>query len=282
MPDEKTIRRRRAVFLLLLVTTLILLTGSLVGAFGGAERGFAGIVSPIQDGVSKAVKPARDLANWVGDTFRAKSEIAEVREERDELRQDNARLLGWIRTQTQRADLDELSASLGLERYEPVEVSVIGQPISQWYRHVTISKGSSDGIAVNDPVVGPDGVVGVVSRVLGGSAVVRLLTDPRSGIKARVNSANLTGVLEPAKVGSVGDLVLNVSKTRRIDAGDLVVTAGSTSAELPSLFPADLPVGQVSSVTDADTDSQVVNVRALADLRRLETLRVLTAVEEGT
>lgn len=281
MPDEKTFRRRRAVFALLVVATLVLLTGSFVGAFGGAERGVAGIVSPIQDGASKVVKPVRDLVNWVGDTFRAKGDIAEVRAERDELRVNNARLIGLMRTRYKDDELSELVGALGLDRYGPVDVTVSGQPTSAWYRHITISKGSSDGISVNDPVIGPDGVVGTVERVLGGSAVVRLVTDPRSGVKARVNEADLTGILAPVKVGSVGDLELEIPRTRRIQPNDMIVTAGTTSDELPSLFPPDIPVARVTRVDDPDTDTQVVHAEAIADMRRLEKLRVLTDVRSG-
>lgn len=278
MPDENTFRRRRAVFALLVALTLILLTGSFIGAFGGAERGFAGVVSPIQDGASKVLKPARDLVNWFGDTFRAKRDIAEVRRERDEFRAANARLIGTMRTRMKDNELRELVAALSLDQYGPVEVRVTGQPSSAWYRNVTISKGSSDGIEVDDPVIGPDGVVGTVMRVLPGSSVVRLVTDPRAGVKVRVNSADLVGVLEPAEVGSAGSFELHIGKSRRMRVGEMVVTAGSSSDELPSLFPPDVPVARITRIEDADTDSQVVYARAVADMRRLEVLRVLTAV----
>lgn len=279
MPDERTFRRRRAVFALLVALTLVLLTGSFVGAFGGAERGFAGVVAPIQDGASKVLKPARDLVNWFGDTFRAKREIAEVRRERDEFRTANTRLIGTLRTRAKDDELRELVAALSLDRYGPVEARVIGQPTSAWYRHVTISKGSSDGVSQGDPVIGPDGVVGTIMRVLSGSAVVRLVTDPRSGVKVRVSNADLVGVLEPADVGGVGTLELHIAKSRRLRVGEMIVTAGSSSEELPSLFPPDIPVARITRIEDADTDSQVVHAEAIADMRRLEVLRVLTAVD---
>lgn len=281
MPDEKTIRRRRAVFLLLLVATFVLLTGSFVGAFGGAERGFSGIVSPIQEGASKVAKPGRDLVNWVGDTFRAKKDLAKVRAERDQLQEENAQLYSVARRSLKETQLTELMARLSLDNFGPVEATLIAQTTSAWERSITISKGSSDGIAVRDPVVGPDGLVGVVSRVMRGQSIVRLVTDPKSGVKARIDNVDETGTLSAAKVGGAGDLVLDVPKNSNIKRGNLVVTSGTTSAEFPSLFPPDVPVGKVSNVQDAGQDSQVVQVQAIADMRRLETLRVLTDVRAG-
>lgn len=287
MPDEKTFRRRRAVFLLLVVATFILLTGSFVGAFGGAERGFAGIVSPIQEGASKVAKPARDLVNWVGDTFRAKGELEEVRAERDALRIANGQLVGQLSAATQRSALAATGATFTLERYGPVEANLIGSSPSAWYRNIQIDKGTGDGVRAGNPVVGPNGLVGRVIRAQGGTAVVRLITDPESGVTAKVVNARqpvgLRGPLAPSKVGAAGDMILAISKSNAFNKGDRVYTAGSTSSRLESRFPPDIPIGVISEIEDEDTDSQVVHVRALADLRRLDHVVVLTgAGSEGS
>lgn len=286
MPDEKTFRRRRAVFLLLVLAAFVLLTGSFVGAFGGAERGFAGIVSPIQEGASKVAKPARDLVNWVGDTFRAKGDLEDVRKERDQLQVANGVLVQKLEQTGQQAALDEVTASAGLAQYGPVEVSLLAQSTSAWYRTIRISKGSGDGIAINNPVMAPNGLVGKVISVQGGSAVVRLITDPESGVTAKIDGGGelrgLRGSLRPADVGAAGDLVLeSFPRTREADVGDLVLTAGSTSQRLESRFPGGIPIGKVSRIEKEDSLSQVIHVEPLADLRRLDVLRVLTSVEDA-
>ncbi|MBJ7470827.1 MAG: rod shape-determining protein MreC [Solirubrobacteraceae bacterium] len=283
MPDEKTFRRRRAVFLLLVLAAFVLLTGSFVGAFGGAERGFAGVVSPIQEGASKVAKPARDLVNWVGDTFRAKGELEDLRAERDALRTANGQLVGRLSTVVQRTELDRIAATANLERYGPVEARLIAASPSAWYRTIQIDKGTGNGVREGNPVVGPNGLVGRVIRAQGGTAIVRLITDPESGVTAKVVNARrpvgLRGPLRPAKIGAVGDLTLEIAKTSAYDKNDLVYTAGSTSAKFESRFPPDIPVGIVTRIDDENSDTQVVHVRALADLRRLDIVQVLTAPE---
>src|SRR5439155_11999908 len=78
---DKTVRRRRAVLLLLVVLSLILLTAYFGEAAGGqlhsVQRAFLTVLSPIQDGANKALKPVRDAFGWIGDTVDAKSRSEE-------------------------------------------------------------------------------------------------------------------------------------------------------------------------------------------------------------
>ncbi|MGH2842047.1 MAG: hypothetical protein ACRDKL_00470, partial [Solirubrobacteraceae bacterium] len=67
---DKTVRRRRAVLVLLVVLSLLLLTAYFgeapSGRLHGVQRDFLTVVSPIQDGANKALKPVRDLFGWFG------------------------------------------------------------------------------------------------------------------------------------------------------------------------------------------------------------------------
>ncbi len=68
---DKTVRRRRAVLALLVVLSLLLLTAYFGEAPSGrlhaVQRDFLTVVSPIQDGANKALKPVRDLFGWFGE-----------------------------------------------------------------------------------------------------------------------------------------------------------------------------------------------------------------------
>ena len=80
---DKTVRRRRAVLVLLVVLSLLLLTAYFGEAPGGrlhgVQRAFLTVVSPIQDGANKALKPVRDLFGWFGETLHAKSQRDQLR-----------------------------------------------------------------------------------------------------------------------------------------------------------------------------------------------------------
>ena len=284
MADDKTIRRRRAVFLLLVVVTLFLLIGSFLGAFGGAQTGVAGITAPLESAASSVVKPVRDLVNWIGDTARAKGNLKNVTQQRDSLTFQNAGLIGALRRAGEDKNLDGILAASGMTSYGPVKATVTAQSNIVWYRNVRINKGSGAHVAIGNPVIAPNGVAGRVVSVNGGSSVVRLITDPASGVTARVGQTpNLTGSLAPTGVGGANDLVLrDVPSAPAIHEGDVVTTAGTAgNLTLPSWFPPDLPIGKVSAVHDPGSETQEVHVRPSADLRGLENVVVLTAVPGG-
>jgi rod shape-determining protein MreC len=50
------------------------------------------VLTPIQEGANKALKPARDLFGWFGDTLDAKSQRDKLKAQRDALRQQVAQL----------------------------------------------------------------------------------------------------------------------------------------------------------------------------------------------
>ena len=113
------------------------------------------------------------------------------------------------------------------------------------------------------------------------TSVVRLITDPQSGVTAKVTNSHdatgLRGPLVPSKIGAPGDLLLQIPKTELHRVGDEVYTAGVISKRLEGRFPPNIPIGVVSRIDDAGTDSQEVHVKALADMRRLDKVWVLTA-----
>ena len=63
---------------------------------------------------------------------------------------------------------------------------MIARSPTVWFSDVTIDVGSGDGVAVDDPVVNGDGLVGTVTAVTGGSAQVTLIADHSSAVSAKV------------------------------------------------------------------------------------------------
>ena len=104
---DKTVRRRRVVLGLLVASSLILLTAYFGESSGGGlhsvQRGVLDVVSPIQEGASKALKPVRDLFGWFGSTFDAKKQRDQLAKERDQLAKDQAAI---------KAERDALAARL--------------------------------------------------------------------------------------------------------------------------------------------------------------------------
>ncbi|MBJ7331445.1 MAG: rod shape-determining protein MreC [Solirubrobacteraceae bacterium] len=283
---DKSVRRRRAVLALLVVSCLILLTAYFGNSAGGSiQRGFNEVLSPIQEGASRALKPARDLVGWFGDTLDAKGDVEDLRRERDDLRNELVANEAAAReNQELRAQL-EMTQALSLGDYGPKTARVIYYDPSVWYSSIGIDKGSSDGVRTGMPVIASGGLVGHVDDVTRGSARVTLITDHTSGVPARTNRGGATpvlGVVESSGAGNPNDLVLNYTPPRReVDEGERIITSGTNSSRFTSLYPPNLPIGEVTSIEDPGSDSQEIHLRPFVDLRGLEFVQVLTTVNSG-
>lgn len=278
---DKAVRRRRAVLAVLVVLSLILLTAYFGESSGGGlhavQRGALEVLAPIQEGANRALKPFRDLFGWFGDTLDAKKERDKLRAERDALRRQLAELSVANDEARQRAGLETMNTTGGLNQFEPVQARVYQRSPSTWYQTVLINKGSSDGVRVDQPVVNDAGLVGRVTTVSDGNAQVMLLTDEEFGVSAKVAKTGDPGVIGPVQ-GAPGDLLLDlVPRARNVRTGDLIITAGTTTPKLPSVFPAGIPIGEVKriDVGEGDLDREI-HVGPVANMRKLDMVEVLT------
>jgi rod shape-determining protein MreC len=286
--DKKTIRRRRAILALLVVVSLILLTAyfgeSPSSPLHSVQRGIVQVLSPIQEGASKALKPVRDIAGWFSSTFHAKAQ-------RDALRKKVAALQADLAAAQQKAILYNqlakqvgLDNSIGASNYQPVAAHVIGRDPTLWYATVEVDKGSADGVHKEDPVIGDGALVGKVSTVAPNVSIVTLITDHSFAVSAEVqDAAGDAGVLVPA-VGNPNQLLLQYLPSHaQISQGQQVVTAGFRSGALESLYPAGIPIGQVSDANQNDLiNNRQVKVSPAADLRHLDFVQILTEPQAGT
>jgi rod shape-determining protein MreC len=278
---DKTVRRRRAVLALLVALSLILLTAYFgeapSGSLHSVQRGFLTVVSPIQDGANKALKPVRDLFGWFDGMVHAKSQNAELRKENARLQREVVAEQAEKRSYKELLDLFHVD-QLGVNDYHPVTATVIGKTPNLWYSTVDIDKGESAGVRENDPVIDEDGfLVGKVAETAPDGALVDLITDSSMGVSARIGTSKATGIIQP-KVGDPNDLLLTyLPAGAQANNGEYVVTSGTVASPDDSLYPPGLVIGQVTS-TGEESGYESVNVRPIANLHELDIVQVLTSV----
>jgi rod shape-determining protein MreC len=269
------------VLVLLIVVALVLISATFSQSSGGplhsVQQGVASVFAPLEDGATRALKPARDLVNWVSDTFNARGENSSLKTDVQKLRAKLAR------EQSAQGENDQLKKLLGLDRkgifagYKMVTSRVVGASPSVWYSTVTISAGSGDGVAVDDPVIDGDGLIGQVTDVTHFSSKVTLITDSQSAVTAKVLPNGPQGVAEP-EAGDPSTMLLDfIDKSEPIHEGQMVVTAGWTNGSLSSWAPADIPIGEVRDTTVGQQETyQNVHVTPYADMRDLDYVQVAT------
>ncbi len=125
---DKTVRRRRALLALLVALSLLLLTAYFgeapSGRLHGVQRDFLTIVSPIQEGANKALKPVRDLFSWFGNTLHAKSQLGQALKQTEKLRRELIAQQAERRSYHQLLSLYHLD-QLSVNDYRPVTATVI-------------------------------------------------------------------------------------------------------------------------------------------------------------
>jgi rod shape-determining protein MreC len=278
---RKQVRRRRAILVVLVVACLMLISISISEAEDGplhsVQTGVSAVLSPVGEGASRALKPARDLVNWVDETFRARGQNDDLHDQVRQLRNRLARAQGAEGENAQLRKLLDLDRRGTLAGYEPVTARVIGRSPTVWYSNVTIDKGSGSGVEINDPVVNGDGLVGRVTDVTHGTADVTLITDNRSAVSARVLPSGPEGVAEP-EVGNTSNLLLDfIDRSQAIHEGQIVVTAGWSNGAISSAFPPGIPIGRVSDATIGEQQTyQRVDLEPFADMRNLDFVQVAT------
>jgi rod shape-determining protein MreC len=278
---RKQVRRRRAVLVLLVIASLVLLSSHFSegssGPLHGIQRGLATILGPLEEGADRALKPARDLVSWFDETFDARGRNDELEAEVQDLRAQVTAAEAATKENQQLREMLELGPGGGISGREAVTGRVIGRSPTVWYSTVTTDVGSSSGVAVDDPVINGDGLVGRVTDTTAGTSQVTLITDHRSAVSATVVPSGPSGVLKP-EVGDPEVLLLDfIEDDRQVREGETVVTAGWTSGRLSSVFPYGIPIGRVSDSASEDQETFAqVDVEPFADVRDLDFVEVLT------
>jgi len=263
------------------VVALVLISATFSQSSGGplhtVQQGIASVFSPLEEGATRALKPARDLVNWVSETFNARGQNGRLKTDVQQLRAKLAR------TQDAQNENQQLRKLVGLDQkgtlagYKPVTARVIGRPPSVWYSTATIDAGSKDGVAMNDPVVNGDGLVGRVTDVTPVTAKVTLITDSESAVSATVLPNGIQGVAEP-EAGDPSTMLLDfIDKNEPIHSGQIVVTSGWSNGTISSAYPQGVPIGEVRQTTIGQQETyQHIRMEPFADMRNLDIVQVAT------
>jgi rod shape-determining protein MreC len=284
---DKTVRRRRAVLGLLVALSLILLTESFGHPTGGGlhsvQRGFLTVLSPIEDGASRALKPVHDLFGWIGDTINAKGQRDKYHKELQATEAELVQAQAAARVNAQAAATLGVDQSYNLDSDGPVNATVNVRSTNLFNEGVAVDKGSSDGVAPGDAVVDGDGLVGKVAWATSNEAGITLISDSTSGVSATDNTTGATGLVEPTE-GDPDTLTMGfLAAGDVVNQGDTIVTAGTvpTSSGLAtSHFPANIPIGRVTSVDTGDLVAGV-HLAPMAKLHDIDVVQILTKVPDA-
>ncbi len=247
------------------------------GPLAGVQSAGSSVLRPFAVGFERVAQPFRDAYGWVDSLLDARSEAERLREQNRDLRQRAIQSEFALQENVYLRGLHQyLDGPRFPDDFQPVIAEVIGHPAGAFVQAIVIAAGSNNGVSVNDSVVTADGLVGIVTRVAPSTARVQLLTDQEAAVSAVDMRTGARGIVRHAR-GTRETLVLDrVRKLDVIKVGHEIVTAGWRAAGLSSLYPKGIPIGEVTSVGQTDTDLfQQVQVDPYVDFGSLDAVIVL-------
>lgn len=235
--------RIRALALLGIVAgvCLLLLTLQMRGQASGATDLLALFTTPVQTVVSRINRTAFGLWSTYQDWKNVRAENRRLRDQAQRLRVESLRV----------SEVDDenrrLRRLLALKEALPLHTisgEVIGREWGGWVRSLTVNRGRSSNVVRLTAVIGPDGLIGRIVDVRGGSSVVQVLTDPASTVGAHVVRTRTPGIIEGEPRGTIRFKYM-ARDGAGMQVGDMVVTSG-----LGGLFPRGIPIGRVRAIDD--------------------------------
>jgi rod shape-determining protein MreC len=268
---------------LLVITSLALVSlderGSAV--INSARTAAQDFVSPLQDLADDVFNPVSDWLDGLGRANELQDQNEKLQRELDAARAEVAA------GKADQAELDQLRQSNDLVNVadgEGVTAEVVGQGAGNFSRSLVISKGSSSGIALGQPVVwgvkSKAALVGTIVRVSANRATVQRIDDPGFGAGAELMPTGAEGAKGIA-VGQRDSSLLRFSATDSSSTasvpkkGDIAITLGG--ADDPK-YPRGLVIGTVvRGVSAGGAVARNADLRPIIDLDSLTFVKVLKA-----
>ncbi len=276
---SRSARRRVIAYALLIAVSLGLMAASSTPAAIELQHGVAFAFRPLQVAVDS-------VASTVGSTVGALGEIQQLRAENQSLRQDNERLQSEnARLEAVKQENDQLTALLQLRSgldFTTLSARVIARDSSELRRAATIDRGTDQGLAVGDVVIGAGGsLIGRIDDVGPDYAHIVQINDTSSTVIGQVSGTPVTGEV----VGQLGGVLImrNVDATQTIQVGQEVLTAGiELAGGIRSPYPKGLLIGQIVDVKrDANAVVQTAFLASAADLDSVAYVLVITDYQGG-
>jgi rod shape-determining protein MreC len=270
--------KRRIVVGVLVLLSLVLITVSFRSTALDPVQGFgASVLRPFEVAAERVSRPFRDAIGWTRGLVHAKSENERLKHENENLRRQLVINESALQENVDLRRALEYKSAPTLKDFRLVAAQVVVSPSSRFDQQVVIAAGSADGIAKDDVVVKREGLVGQVTKVFAHIARVTLITDEDSAVRATVlTQTNAVGIL---RHGSGTDTLIldRVSKVPNVRLHDVILTAGSPGkGQLPSLYPRGIEIGEVTSVSQSDTEFfKQIQVEPYVDFSSLQSVLVL-------
>lgn len=216
--------------------------------------------SSILSSSNVVVSALYDATTVVTDYFQLKSINQQLIEDNAIL---NTKLLNY-----QEENTDSIAKN---DKYILIPARVVNLTLNHPQNHITLDKGTADGIHEDMGVVSADGVVGVVCATSEHYSVVLPILNTELSISSKLNSNGYYGSLKWDGRDTRYASLLEIARHIEVQKGDTILTSG-----LSAVFPANIPIGIIENVNLQETKTDYdISVHLTVDFARLTNVRVI-------
>ena len=148
---------------------------------------------------------------------------------------------------------------------------VVNNSLNKVNNFITIDKGKNDGINSEMGVFNDKGVIGIIYKTSDNFSLVMPLLNSKSMLSCRVKGSNSFCTLRWNGEELQYSYLIDLPRYAIFQQGDTVVTSGFSS-----IFPADIPVGEIERLEDSDDGMFYrARVRLFVDFASIDNLFVV-------
>lgn len=271
---------RSTSFKILLTVVVVLLAGAIAAA------ALASGTSPLTSAVGAVFSPLSDAAAYISEKFdnfkggfiSSRSYMDRVEELEEQVADYQSKLVDYEKLQKQ---VEAYEKFLGVKEKNPdfqfVAGTVIGRDAADVFGSFVLNCGSADGVAVGDPVISGEYLIGIVNETSPTSCTVLSVCDPKFSAAAyeiRTGEAGYTQTT--TKLGVQGILKLSgLERDTAVAEGGIVCTSG-----VGGVFPRGLIIGTVTTVQKEEGDiSYYAEVKPEIEISEVQDAFVITDFE---
>ena len=248
-----------------------------------ALMGYRGLARNI---VGTLTVPFRWCGTVIGNAFEGFGKyfgsVDALRAENEALESENQALRDQLEeAELMEAENERLRQYLEMKNQYPSflmeEGMIISYSAGNYMTSFTLNRGSLHGIEVNMPVVVTEGIVGYVTDVGLNWCMVSTIIETASSVGAYIPRSGATGIVSgDSSLRNEGVCKISYMESNAdIQVGDKVMSSGTGS-----VYPADLPIGEIISVEiDEYSRSLVATVKPTVDFTNLKYMMIITGYQ---
>lgn len=241
------------IFAVLLITvTAIRITGMGIEFFNPVGKAMDRVLVPMERVIWNIGDGIKDNLRSIFSFRAVKAENEELRTQVDKLTGDNLQLKQQVLAALRYEELaDNVFENPTLNKLEKIGASIVNRNPTAWYHTITVNRGSTDGVVINDAVIGNLGLVGKVVSVSAKSSDILLILDGEGQAGALVRDSKgraISGIVQGTyrksdRLNKEGQLVMAFRQEDEINIGDIVFTSG-----LGGIYPKGIPIGIITGL----------------------------------